>query len=131
MKTSHKSGDVVAIGGAVRAARKGARPLTWQELEDMTRLSRPELEGCIAAHVAHEREGRTKPQLVDDLEVSVRAWHALRRAGFIRVDELRYRGTAQRILAVKDSGARTLNEIRRAVLALGLAFDGSFDGPAA
>lgn len=59
--------------------------------------------------------------MIEDLELSVRSYNCLKRAGITTVEELTQK-TEDEMIHVRNLGKKSLNEVKDKMAALGLSF---------
>lgn len=75
----------------------------------------------------HEEEVSNEPvntasqRMIEDLELSVRSYNCLKRAGITTVEELTQK-TEEEMIHVRNLGKKSLNEVKEKIYALGLSF---------
>ena len=77
----------------------------------------PEIEVETQANPAQQK-------MIEDLELSVRSYNCLKRAGITTVDELTQK-TEEEMIHVRNLGKKSLQEVKDKMAALGLSFRAS------
>ena len=86
-------------------------------------------EGFIDEADAQEQESDTTPsaiqsKMIEDLELSVRSYNCLKRAGITTVEEL-IQKTEDEMMHVRNLGKKSLKEVKDKIYSLGLSFKSS------
>ena len=72
-----------------------------------------------------ELPSKDKQRMIEDLDLSVRSYNCLKRAGIQTVDELTQK-TEDEMMRVRNLGKKSLKEVKDKLIELGLGFK-SFD----
>lgn len=71
--------------------------------------------------VSNEPVNTASQRMIEDLELSVRSYNCLKRAGITTVEELTQK-TEEEMIHVRNLGKKSLNEVKEKIYALGLSF---------
>ena len=71
--------------------------------------------------VSEEPVAHTTHKMIEDLELSVRSYNCLKRAGIATVDELTQK-TEEEMIHVRNLGKKSLQEVKDKIKELGLSF---------
>ncbi len=73
-----------------------------------------------------EDSGKSSTMLIEDLDLSVRSYNCLKRAGIQTVEELTQK-TEEEMMHVKNLGKKSLQEVKEKMYQLGLTFKNSYE----
>ena len=94
-------------------------------LEILTNIDEISLEDTVAEEeVKEETSNSNSTKMIEDLELSVRSYNCLKRAGITTVEELTQK-TEEEMIHVRNLGKKSLNEVKDKIYALGLSFKAS------
>ena len=80
------------------------------------------VETAEATQVSHEETvKKVNTMMIEDLDLSVRSYNCLKRAGIQTVDELTQK-TEDEMMHVKNLGKKSLKEVKDKMFQLGLSF---------
>ena len=80
----------------------------------------------IMKEEVEEEEDQFKDRTIEDLDISVRSFNCLKRAGINKVSELIAK-SEEEILKVKNLGKKSFKEIKDKLTELGLSFRGTIE----
>ncbi len=98
-----------------------AAKMMIEHLNVITELSRKALETDYMSDVAHEDEHTLFDKSIDELDLSVRSYNCLRRAGITTLRELSNR-TEDEMINIKNLGRKSYKQIEEKIKEYGLTF---------
>ena len=114
----------VTTDGAITPlhAISGAAGILMSALDQIVPLADLKLEECFTVQLP-QTEDSQKPatQMIEDLDLSVRSYNCLKRAGIQTVEELTQK-TEDEMMHVKNLGKKSLKEVKDKMTQLGLSF---------
>lgn len=113
---SMKALDAVALGAKIMI----------EHLKPFMHLDENVQELMIMKKEVEEEEDQFKDRTIEDLDISVRSFNCLKRAGINKVSELIAR-SEEEILKVKNLGKKSFKEIKDKLTELGLSFRGTIE----
>ena len=107
------------------AAAMGARILA-EHLQLFVGLTDGQVDSIVLADNPEDERARLLERSIEDLELSVRSFNCLKRAGINTIGELASR-TADDMIRVRNLGRKSLEEVEQKLAGLGLALKASED----
>ena len=102
-----------------------AAKILRDHLEILVNIDELSLEDTVKEEVVKEETTNAIAQkMIEDLELSVRSYNCLKRAGITTVEELTQK-TEEEMIHVRNLGKKSLNEVKEKIYALGLSFRSS------
>jgi DNA-directed RNA polymerase subunit alpha len=115
--TIHTNGTIMPLSAMVESSK-----ILIDSLDTIVPFADMKLEESFTVQqpVAEEVQ-KTSSMLIEDLDLSVRSYNCLKRAGIQTVDEL-VQKTEEEMMHVKNLGKKSLKEVKDKMLNLGLSF---------
>ena len=102
-----------------------ASKILRDHIQILTEVDEDSLEKVEAPEeVVDEPVNSITQRMIEDLELSVRSYNCLKRAGITTVEELTQK-TEEEMIHVRNLGKKSLNEVKEKIYALGLSFRAS------